>query len=238
MDKAASPVLMAAQRVLQRRMDVVANNIANLGTGGFRAQRMMTSESVTSSGGASVSLPRMASALTDTGAGEMTPTGGALDFAIDGAGFFMLQDADGSRFLTRSGSFGIDAAGRVTDAAGAVLLDRGGAPVVLPPGDGPVAAAADGTLSRGEDILGAIGIWDTADTPARRGAARFEAPGDAAVLPEVRVIQGMLERSNVSPVHELAQMIETSRTYALVQDLVEREDSRIRNVIETFARAS
>ncbi|MEL7137417.1 MAG: flagellar basal body protein, partial [Pseudomonadota bacterium] len=86
MDKAASPVLMAAQRVLQRRMDVVANNIANLGTGGFRAQRMMTSESVTSSGGASVSLPRMASALTDTGAGEMTPTGGALDFAIDGAG--------------------------------------------------------------------------------------------------------------------------------------------------------
>ncbi|MEM9814182.1 MAG: flagellar basal body rod C-terminal domain-containing protein, partial [Pseudomonadota bacterium] len=62
--------------------------------------------------------------------------------------------------------------------------------------------------------------------------------GDAAVLPEGRVIQGMLERSNVSPVHELAQMIETSRTYALVQDLVEREDSRIRNVIETFARAS
>ncbi|MEL6768854.1 MAG: flagellar hook-basal body complex protein [Pseudomonadota bacterium] len=238
MDKSASPVLVAAQRVLQRRMDVVANNIANLGTGGYRSQAMVTSENVTWSGGASVSLPRMASALTNTASGEVTPTGGTLDFAIDGPGFFLLQDETGARFLTRNGAFSIDAAGRLVSSEGAVVLDAGGAPVVLPPGDGPVAAASDGTLSRGEDVLGALGIWDTPGAPARRGAALFKAPEDAAALPGGRVTQGMLERSNVRPVHELAAMIETSRAYERVQDLLEREDQRIRNVIETFARAS
>lgn len=238
MDKAAPSVLVAAQRVLQRRMDVVANNIANLGTGGFRAQAMVTSENVTWSGGASVSLPRMASALTNTAPGETTPTGGTLDFAIDGPGFFLVQDGDGARYLTRSGAFTVDAAGQLVTVEGDLVLDAGGAPVVLPPGDGPVTAASDGTLSRGEDVLGAIGVWGTQGAPARSGAARFEAPENAAALPDGRVIQGMLERSNVSPVHELAAMIETSRAYELVQDLVEREDQRVRNVIETFARAS
>lgn len=238
MDKAALPVLVAAQRVLQRRLDVVANNIANIGTGGFRAQALVTSENVTRSGGASVSLPRMASALTDMAAGEVTPTGGMLDFAIDGAGFFMLQAEDGGRFLTRSGAFRTDAAGRLTDGEGGVVLDRGGAPVILPLGDGPVAAVADGTLSRGAEILGAIGMWQTPGTPSREGAARFDAGNDVVPLPEGRLVQGMLERSNVSAVHELAAMIETTRTYGLVQDLVEREDGRIRNVIETFSRSS
>lgn len=238
MDKSASPVLLGAQRVLQRRLDMVANNVANMGTGGFRAQRLVTSEEISSSPMASISMPRAGSGLTDTAPGERRATGGALDFAIDGPGFFLLQDESGEQFMSRNGAFSTDAEGRLTDAAGAFVLGAGGAPIAIPDGEGPVVAASDGTLSRDGQAIGAIAIIAAPATPERIGAARFAAPGDAAPVEAPRLSQGFLESSNVNPVEELAEMIATTRLYELVQGLVEREDERVRNVIETFSRST
>lgn len=238
MDKSVSPVLLGAQRVLQRRLDMVANNVANLGTGGFRAQRLVTSEDISRSPLASISMPRAGSGLTDTAPGERRPTGGALDFAIDGPGFFLLQGQNGEQFLSRNGAFSTDAEGQLTDGGGSLVLGAGGAPIAIPQGDGPVIAAADGTLSRDGQAIGALAIMSTAEAPDRIADARFAAPEDAAPIEAPKVSQGFLEGSNVNPVEELAEMIATTRLYELVQGLVEREDERIRNVIETFSRST
>lgn len=119
-----------------------------------------------------------------------------------------------------------------------MLLDPGGAPVVIPPGEGPITAAHDGTLSRDGQPIGAIAIVATASAPSRAPGTRFEAPADTAPLPDGRLQQGMLERSNVDPVGETASMIEASRLYEMIQGLVDEEHTRIRNVIETFSRSS
>jgi flagellar basal-body rod protein FlgF len=142
--------------------------------------------------------------------------------------------------LTRAGSFVMSEDGGIVTVDGMALLDAGGAPVVVPPGTAGVSVASDGTLSADGLPLAQLGLWQ-APPPGgadRRAGARF-APAEAPV-PALegagRIVQGFLEASNVSPVAEIARMIEVQRAYELGQGFLEREDARTRAVIQSFAR--
>ncbi|MEM6973004.1 MAG: flagellar hook-basal body complex protein [Pseudomonadota bacterium] len=236
MDKAIGPVLLAGQRVQHQRVDIVANNIANASTSGFRAQMSIASEHVMQRAGPSVSMPRLATALTDARPGVLTMTGVPLDFAIEGPGFFLIGLADGRQALTRAGSFIRRGDGTLGTPDGAALLGEGGGPIALPEGGGPIVLARDGTLSSGGAIIGRVGVVAEDAAGQRLAGARFALDGPAEPAEGAGLRQGVLESSNVSPVQALAELIDASRRYEMFQSMVEEDDRRIRNVIETFSR--
>ncbi len=234
---AAGYVTLTRQSGLLREMQEVANNIANLSTTGFRREGVIFAEHVAGvPGGASLSMGSARARLVDLTQGDLSETGGTFDFAIRGEGFFLVETADGQE-LTRAGSFTPGPDGALVTPDGARLLDEGGSPVQVPPGAASVLLAADGTLSADGQPVARIGLWQATDPLqlSHRAGSRFSA-GEVQPAEGATVLQGYLEDSNVNPVTEVARMIEVQRAYELGQGLLEREDQRMRGVIETLGR--
>jgi flagellar basal-body rod protein FlgF len=229
---------LSRQSGLLREMDVVANNIANISTTGYRREGVIFSEFVRDTGAGEPSLSMAAARVRDTTLlqGALTQTGSPFDIAIEGPGFFLVETPDGDR-LTRAGSFSRSAEGELVTSDGFRLLDEGGAPVFIPTDAGSVALAEDGTLSADGLPLARIGLWQPSDPIdlARQDGVLFAAPGGVEAAVEGRVLQGFLEASNVNPVSEIARMIEVQRSYELGQGFLEKEDERIRLVLRTVS---
>ena len=234
---AAGYTTLSRQSSLMREMQVVANNIANLSTSGFRREGTVFAEHVyRMDQGPSLSMPHATGRVVDLSQAGLTMTGGPFDFAIQGDGFFLIETPQGNR-LTRAGSFTPNEAGELVTPDGHRLLDAGGAPVFVPPDGGPVSMAEDGTISAGGTPIAQIGLWQPADplTLRHQSGTLFEA--DTLEPAETgRVFQGFLEESNVNPVSEIARMIEVQRAYELGQKFLDAEDARARGVIETLGR--
>lgn len=234
---AAVYATLARQSGLMREMQVVANNIANQSTAGFRREGVVFAEHVARmDAGPSLSMAHATGRHVDLSQAGLTQTGGAFDFAVQGEGFFLVETPQGNR-LTRAGAFTPGAEGELMTPDGHRLLDAGGAPVFVPPDAGPVAVAADGTLSAGGQPLARIGLWKPADplTLRHQGGTLFDV---AAVEPveEGMVLQGFLEEANVNPVSEIARMITVQRAYELGQSFLDQEDRRVRAVMQTLGR--
>lgn len=233
--EAAGYVTLTRQSGLMREMQVVANNIANAATTGFRREGVIFSEHVSAAGQApSVSMARGEARLVDLTDGGIVQTGGSFDFAIQGLGFFLVQTPEGQR-LTRAGSFTPNAEGALVSPDGFRLLDAGGAPVAIPAGAGPVQLGADGTISAGGLAITRIGLWQPADPLALRHMAGvlFDG-GEITPVDGGTLQQGALEESNVDAVTEVARMIEVQRAYELGQGFLDREDERMRGMIRTL----
>ena len=150
---------LTRQSGLMREMRTIANNIANANTTGFRAEGVVFSEYIRSTGPESPSLSMAAARVreTDFVQGALAVTGGTYDLAIEGEGFFLVATPEGER-LTRAGSFTPNENGDLVTAEGWPVLDAGGAPVFVPTGAGNVAIAADGTISADGQPVGQIGL--------------------------------------------------------------------------------
>ena len=233
---AAGYTTLSRQSGLMREMQVVANNIANISTTGFRREGTVFAEHVyRMAEEPSLSMPHATGRVVDLSQAGLTMTGAAFDFAIQGEGFFLIETPQGNS-LTRAGSFTPNEAGELVTADGNRLLDAGGAPVFVPPGSA-VSMAEDGTLSAGGTPLAQIGLWQPADPMSlRHQSGTLFAAGDLEPVEIGRVFQGFLEESNVNPVSEIARMIEVQRAYELGQKFLDAEDSRARGVIETLGR--
>lgn len=225
---------------LQRAMESVANNLANMSTTGYRREGVIFSEFIRDLGPETPSLSMAAGRVRelDFSQGSITQTGGTFDLAIEGEGFFLVSTPGGER-LTRNGAFLRSDAGELMTTGGDVLLDAGGAPVFAPPDATAIAIAADGTLSADGQPLAQIGLWQPNDPNdlIRSGELQFSAPGGVRpALEAARVLQGFLEGSNVNPVSEITRMIEVQRAYELGQGFLDKEDERIRNVLRTLGQ--
>jgi flagellar basal-body rod protein FlgF len=234
---AAGYTTLGRQSGLMREMQVVANNIANLSTTGFRREGVVFSEHVWRlDDEPSISMAHGTGRMVDLAQAGMTMTGGTFDFAIQGEGFFMIETAGGNR-LTRAGGFTPSAEGELVNGDGQRLLDAGGAPVFVPPNVGRVSLSADGTLSANGVPLAQIGLWAPADplTLRHQSGTLFEA-GDLEPVDGAQIFQGYLEESNVNPVSEIARMIEVQRAYELGQKFLDAEDARAKSVIATLGR--
>lgn len=228
---------LTRQSGLMREMQVVAHNIANISTTGFRREGIVFSEYVRKTeDGPSLSMAFASARHMDLRQAGLSETGGAFDFAIEGDGFFLIETAQGQA-LTRAGSFTPNADGELVTADGNRLLDGGGAPIFVPHDAGKVALAADGTLSARNGPIAQLGLWQPADPlqMTHQGGTVFVTdavePVDGATI-----LQGFVEDSNVNPVFEIARMIEVQRAYELGQGFLDKEDERVRNVIQTLAR--
>ena len=234
---AAGYATLTRQSGLMREMGVVANNIANASTSGFRREGVVFSEYVTAlDQDPSLSMSYASGRDVDLSQAGLSQTGGSFDFAIQGDGFFLIDTPDGQK-LTRAGSFTPSAEGELVTPDGYRLLDAGGAPIFIPPDAKAVALAADGTLSANGDPIAQVGLWQPADPLAlRHQAGTMFSGGELIPVEGATVMQGMLEDSNVQPVSEIARMIEVQRAYELGQKFLDAEDERVRGVIQTLGR--
>lgn len=234
---AAGYTTLTRQSGLMREMQVVANNIANLSTTGFRREGVVFEEYIAKMGdGPSLSMANGNARVIDLTQAGLSQTGATFDLAIQGDGFFQIQTPNGPQ-LTRAGSFTPDAAGALVTADGYGLLDEGGAPVVVPAGASQVAVSTDGTISADGQALGRIGLWEAIDplTLLHQAGTLFSADAIQPVE-NTTILQGFLEDSNVNPVSEIARMIQVQRSYEMGQSFLDQEDRRMRGVIETLGR--
>lgn len=231
-------VTLTRQSGLMREMQAIAHNIANASTTGFRREGVLFTEYVRRLDAAEPSLS-MASAharQTVFTQGTLAMTGGSLDLAIEGDGFFLIETDRGER-LTRAGHFSINAEGEIVNPQGFRLLDDGGAPIQVPPG-AALGVARDGTLSADGEPVAQIGLVRP-ENPIELGreSGTLHEPRGALVPAEgASLHQGFLEDSNVNAITEMARMIEVQRAYEAGQKFLDREDERIRAVIQSLAK--
>lgn len=234
---AAGYATLNRQSGLMREMGVVANNIANSSTTGFRREGVVFSEYVAAlDQGPSLSMAHASGRHVDLTQATLSQTGGQFDLAIKGDGFFLVETPQGER-LTRAGSFIPSPEGELMSPDGFRLLDAGGAPVFVPPQTRGVAIAQDGTLSADGQPVAQIGLWQPADPLSlRHQSGTLFSAGDVEPAEGATILQGMLEDSNVEPVTEIGRMIEVQRAYELGQKFLDAEDERVRGVITTLGR--
>lgn len=233
---------LQTQRVLQRRMDVTANNLANVATSGFKADELLFEE-VEDTGATAEEAPTDIVFVRDIGMlhrmeqGPIEMTGNALDVALEGEGFFMVEGPNGPLY-TRDGAFSLTGEGRLVTSDGRAVLSSGGAPIVLDPQGESPSIGRDGAIRVAGVEAGRIGTASFAAPGAlsKVGDNLWDAQDQAPGAFEGVVLQGALEGSNVRPVTELTRLIEISRAYQSAAKIVAQADELRREAIRTLGQ--
>ncbi|HEY7458674.1 MAG TPA: flagellar basal-body rod protein FlgF [Xanthobacteraceae bacterium] len=236
---------LSRQVTLRRELDVIANNLANLGTSGFKGENVLFEQFLASGAredNFESPLDRQIAFVidretrTDLSQGAFEQTGSALDVAIDGEGFFVIETPQGDRY-TRAGGFSINATGELVTAAGYRVLGEAG-PIVVDPNDTNIAIARDGTISTPAGERGKIRLvrFENPSQLTKFGDNLFssETPPNP-IDPRTRVVQGSIEKSNVRPILEIGRMIEVTRAYTTLANLMSRSDELRQAAIERLA---
>jgi flagellar basal-body rod protein FlgF len=232
-------VSLSQQLAAYQSMDVIANNIANLSTPGFRREEQTFHEYVEQlpaqdgqSAGQSLSFVQDGGIVRDMSEGPMRATGATYDLALHGKGFFVVQTANGQRY-TRNGHFSLDPSGQVVDDAGDALQGDGGA-VTINTDDGDIHIGADGTLSGKNGQIGKVRVASFANEAAlaKDGASLYSATETPTTAAGVEIRQGTLEESNVQPVVEISRMVDVMRAYQATATMTKSQEDLLRQAID------
>jgi flagellar basal-body rod protein FlgF len=233
---------LQAQRVQQRRMDVAANNLANVATAGFKADSLVmefaeSAEAHAEDEPSEIIFVRDINLMRDMSQGPVAMTGNPLDIAIEGDGFFMVEGPSGPLY-TRDGAFSLTGEGRLVTSEGRAVLNSGGAPIVFDPQGESPTIGRDGAIRVAGVEAGRIGVASFAAPGAlsKVGDNLWEAQGQPSRPFEGVVVQGALEGSNVRPVIELTRLIEISRAYQSAAKIVSGADELRQRAIERLGR--
>jgi flagellar basal-body rod protein FlgF len=237
------------------RQDVIANNIANAETAGFKRdialfdQRLTEAQARRGAPGSTWTDPLLENigggllahpTLVDTRQGDLEPTGNPLDVAIEGKGFFLVTNAKGEKFLTRNGQFSTDRNGTLilANTDGNQVLDERGRPIRLPQGAGPVTVARDGTISAGRKPLARIGLYDVADTGTlKKQGETLLAFNNEPLTPATGVLRAeFIERSNVDPTTELAELMDTQRQLEANANMIRYQDQTLGRLVNEVGK--
>lgn len=212
---------LSRQMALRRQMDVVANNIANLETPGYKGETLKFEEYVQPAAEtqnltqptADVSYVLDATVIRNFVAGQMKPTGNPLDVAINGTGWFVIDTPQGELY-TRDGHFTLNEEGMLVTAEGHPVLGTSGT-LVFSAEETGIAIATDGTISTSAGEKGKLRIvsFEDENVLLKEGSNTFSSATPGVDIETPRVTQGFVEGSNVNAVSEMARMIEVSRSY-------------------------
>ena len=240
-----SPTYIALSRLMSqtRAMDVIAGNIANTNTPGYKAEHVQfsdwllpTHDGLAATGERTIAFAQDRATWRDQSSGSLTQTGDPLDLAIGGEGFFSVQTPNGVR-LTRAGRFTLQADGTVSDADGHALLDDHGAPVNLGSGSAHISIAGDGTITTEQGRAAKIGVVEPTDLNrlAAEGSHLFRADTQTVAVTKPGLIQGATESSNVSPMLEMTRMMQLGRDFQFVTQFVQAEGDRQQGAIDKLS---
>lgn len=226
---------LGRQDGLVKEMEVVANNLANSSTSGYKSDRAIFAEFIVSGGrdSPSVSMGGLGGHSFDLTQSAIAFTGSDFDLALQGEGYFLVRTEAGDR-LTRAAHLQISAQNELIDSNGSALLESSGNPIILPPTIERFSVGNDGSITADGELIGQIGIVLPNDQLQRDTNVYFTSPNGFTPTEQATIIQGALEQSNVSPVLEVSRMIEVQRAYEAGQAMLEREDQRLTQVISAI----
>jgi flagellar basal-body rod protein FlgF len=237
---------LSRQLTLRRELDIVANNIANANTTGFKVEDLMVrteqaKPAKTLDGSAPVKFVLDSGVARDFTQGPMTKTGGDFDLAIEGKGFFRVQTANGDRY-TRDGRFTTNPTGQLVTQSGHPVLDEGGGPITIDPTLGQVNIGKDGIVTQGAIRVGKIAVVrpDNLASMAKDGDNLYRNTTNAnpQPAPDAVVHQGMLEASNVQSVVEITKLIQVQRAYESVSRMMDTNSDLSRTAVERLGKAN
>ncbi|KJC37131.1 flagellar basal body rod protein FlgF [Bradyrhizobium sp. LTSP885] len=242
---------LSKQMVLERQLDVVSNNLANMNTNGFKADRSLFQEYLSTSAHEDnfassdrrVSFVQDRATFHDFTAGPTEQTKSPLDVAIDGDGFLVVQTPGGERY-TRDGNLQINNQGQLVTSSGYQVLGNSG-PIVFQQTDHDVNIAADGNITvvegtaRTDSVRGKLRLASFAQAQRLlKEGGNLYAPGEgatAAIDTKSQIRQGFIEKSNVNSVTEMSRMVEITRTYTAIASLLQQQSDLHKSAIEKLA---
>ena len=242
---------LSRQLTLERQMDVVSNNVANVNTTGFKADRSLFEEFLNSRahednfarGDRRISFVQDRGTFKDFSQGATEQTKNPLDVAIDGGGFLAVQTPGGERF-TRDGGLQINNQGQLVNASGYQVLGTSG-PIVFQPTDHDISIAADGNITVLEgvnhidSVRGKLRVVSFADAQklVKEGSNLYSAGAGTAAQPDVvsKVRQGFIEKSNVNSVAEMSRMIEVTRAYTSISAMLQQQGDLRKTALDKLA---
>lgn len=237
-------VAASGVRATMQRQEVLANNLANANTPGFRAETVAFRVAPVTGPG----LPTRAFVAESTPGADFTPgvittTGRALDVAVQGQGFFAVQATDGNEAYTRNGGFQVNDQGLLQTLAGQLVLGDGG-PISVPP-NSTISIAADGSISgspagaaKNVSPIGRLKLVNPAGSDMARGGDglfRMKDGAEAPVDARVRVAAGAIEGSNVNAVETMVGMITLARQFEMQMKLMQSADAAARKGTQLLA---
>jgi flagellar basal-body rod protein FlgF len=241
---------LSRQVTLERQLDVVANNVANVNTSGYKADRSLFQEYLASSAHEDnflgkdrrVSYVQDRATFHDFAQGAAEQTKNPLDVAIDGGGFLVVQSPAGERY-TRDGGMQINNTGQLVTAAGNPVLGTSG-PIVFQPTDHDINVSPDGSITvvegngKTDSVRGKLRLVSFADAQKLvKEGLNLYAAGEASAQPDAKsqVRQGFIEKSNVNAVAEMSRMIEVTRAYTQISTLLQQQGELQKSAIEKLA---
>ena len=243
---------LSRQIALQRELDVVANNIANVNTTGYKSGNTVFHEFLMPGARSNqfraadrlVSFVQDRATWTDFSQGPVQPTGSPLDVAISGNAFLTVQTPRGERY-TRNGALQINGQGQLVTSEGLQVVGTNG-PIVFQPNDREISIGIDGTISvrEGQATTDAqrgklkLASFATPHRLQKDGTSTYVAPAGVTAReapPDAKVTQGAIEKSNVHSVMERTRMVEITRTYTQIAQILQNQSDMRRAAIEKLA---
>jgi flagellar basal-body rod protein FlgF len=242
---------LSRQSVLERQIDAIANNIANVNTAGYKADSTLFEEYLNTPAHEDnfVGSDRRVSFVQDRGTyrdfspGSTDQTKNPLDVAIEGSAFLAVQTPAGERY-TRDGGFHINNVGQLVTVAGNPVLGNAG-PIVFQPTDHDVSITPDGTITvvegngRTDSIRGTLRLvtFGDAQKMLKEGFNLYTAGEGGAPQADTKSVvrQGYIERSNVNSVAEMSRMMEVTRAYSSISTLMQQQSELQKTAIQQLA---
>ncbi len=241
-------IALSRQAALWNQLEVVANNLANVNTTGFKGTDTLFAQYVYRVNADDRTFKDKVAFTHDFGLvrnlsqGAFNYTGNTFDVALQGDGYFVTQGKNGGADnYTRAGSFTIDANGQLVTQEGAPVMSTNNAPINIPANVGEIVIQGDGsiinkTTNTTIDRIRVVRFDQERNLKQVTGTA-FDAAGQQPIdVPNPKVAQGVLEASNVNGISEMTRLIALNRAYGDVTKLVEEEHDRKRKASDLFSR--
>lgn len=238
---------LSRQVALRSQMDLIANNIANMSTPGYRAQNMVFTEYLATPKGKEDEISDVERTISqvldyghyqDTAPGPMEFTGNQMNVALSGPGYLGVQAPDGETAYSRNGIFQVNVNGELVTGTGLKVLDEGGGIITIPDDAGHITIGEDGSIATDEGVVGKLMVseFENLQDLEAFGDNLYKTDADPLEAENTRVMQGMIEGSNVKPVLEMTRMIEVSRAYQSTQNMLKSEHDRQRTMLQRLTR--
>ncbi|MBX7200205.1 MAG: flagellar basal-body rod protein FlgF [Rhodospirillaceae bacterium] len=241
-------IALSRQAALWNQLEVVANNLANVNTTGFKgtdtlfAQYVFRANSDDRTFKDKIAFTHDFGLVRNLSQGQFNFTNNTFDLALQGEGYFEIQGRNGgASTYTRAGNFTLDSTGRLVTQEGAAVMSINGQPITIPPNVGEVMIQGDGSIINKAtnttiDRIRVVRFDRERDLKQLTGTA-FDANGQQPIdVPNPKVAQGVLEASNVNGISEMTRLIALNRAYGDVTKLVEEEHDRKRKASDLFSR--
>jgi len=231
-------VAVSSQIALEKRMNTLADNVANSSTVGFRSTEVKFNQMLGDTQPTRVAFVSKGEEFLNTNNGGLNRTGNPLDFAIKGDAWFSIDTPSGP-VLTRDGRFTLTEAGDLVTLRGYPVLDAGGGPIQINAGAGEIKVGADGAIHQNGTQVAVLGLFEA---DFSNGFVRHDNSG---VIPnsqpepvvdrfDTGVMQGYVEESNVNPVQEMSQLIMVSRAFENITALMRDSETSLDEAIKTL----